>query len=233
MEQLVYKERVPENSLVSDATVSNWIFAFEGLKSWQNIFVGIKGVVPIVKDDGREEWKLAGNTVQTNLLEYGWTRVDGFIGYPLHHMLYPYIGLRWSEFRQERSDFAPLFGPPVESIETVIAKYILLGIRGGVTINQSWAFGYGLEYLLPVSVEVENNAIPGWQATDVDGYTLALSGQLDYLFSEKISVSFQLTSGRNHWDGSDYLPSAQSGKWKWPENNTDYWNGMVVIKRFF
>jgi hypothetical protein len=98
--------------------------------------------------------------------------------------------------------------------------------------NQSWAFEYGLEYLLPVSVEVENSALPGWQASDIDGYTLTLSGQLDYLFSEKIAVGFQLNGGRNHRDGSDWQPYG-GGRVKWPENNTDYWGGMIVVKRVF
>lgn len=235
LEQMVYEERVPENSLISDATVSNWIFAFEGLKSWENVFVGIKGVVPIVKDDDREEWKLAGNTVQTNSLKYGWTRVDGFIGYPLNHLFYPYLGLRWSEFRQERSNFIAPLGQALDSInviETVTASYILLGIRGGVTIHHSWEFGYGLEYLFPVSVEVENSALSDWQISDVDGYTIVLQTQLEYLFSNKISIGFQLAGGSNHWDGSDWQPYA-GGRVKWPENNTEYWNGMIVIKRFF
>lgn len=200
LELLAYEERIPEKSTVSDATISNWIFAFEGLKNWRNIFVGIKGVVPVAKDDDQEKWQLSGNTVQTNSLKNSWTRIDGFIGYPLNLLLNPYLGLRWSECRQERSDFISLFGPPVEpiSIETVIAKYILLGIRGDVVLHQNWAFGYGLEYLHPVSVKVENSAIPGWQVSDVDGYSIALSSQLVYLFSNKISLGFQLNSGRNH-----------------------------------
>lgn len=234
-EQMVYKEEVPEISLKSKATISNLVFDFEGLKSWRNIFVGIKGVLPLAKNDDREEWSLSGILDQINSLEYGWTRIDGFLGYPLSSFLNPYIGLRWSEARQERSDFVDPAGPPIPPLrvtETISSYHFLLGVRGNILTKTDWTLSYGAEYLRPFSSEVENSALPGWQVSDADGYTLALHGQLEYLLSKKISLAVQLNGGRLHWDGSNWQPYG-GGLVKWPENDTDFWGGMIVIKKDF
>jgi hypothetical protein len=158
-----------------------------------------------------------------------WIRIDGFLGYPLKDWANPYLGVRWSEVRQERTNFV-LSGAPVDlrAVEEVISWNLLLGVRGGGNITPRLRWNYWMEYFLPLSVDVTNSAVPGFKATDREGYTVELKGGVDYFFKGPLALGLLFYGGRMHWNGSDWK-SVDHVLAKWPENDTFYLGGGLKI----
>ncbi len=221
-ERLEYEEYEPETALESDAQVNNGILTFEGLKRWTHLFGGIKAVIPVLLGDDDEVWTRSGTLQQTNTLEFSWLRADGFLGYPIKHWLNPYAGLRWAESRQDRTNFV-VSGIPIggTSVEKVRYWSLLLGLRGNGNFTSRWVWNYSLEYFYPLDVEVTNTALPGFETSADDGYTLEAKIGVEYFYTEKLSFGLLLYGGRMHWDGSGWQPFA-GGLAKWPENDTRY-----------
>ena len=232
-EALNYSEHEPANRLDSEADVSNWIIGFDAFKQWTNIFCGFKGIIPVHLIDGSEEWRASGILTQQNSLEYGWTRLDAFLGYKLRPFFNPYIGLRWSDAEQERTRFVVL-GTPVEgsATEEVTAWFINLGIRGDILLNSKWRLYYSGSYFEPISSEVENSNLPGWEVADTSGYIFEFEGQVEYTYSESIVFVFTLYGGKMHWNGSDWA-SYENRSIKWPENDTQYIGCMLNVRWSF
>jgi hypothetical protein len=232
-ETLNYREHEPDTRLDSEADVFNWTIGLDAFKRWTHIFCGFKGVIPVHHVDDFEEWRVSDILTQQNSLEYGWTRIDAFLGYRLKPFLNPYIGLRWSESKQERTEFVVL-GTPVEgsATEEVTAWFITLGIRGDILLNSRWRLSYSGSYFEPISSEVENSNLPEWEVTDTDGYTLEFEGHVEYTYTDSISLVFKFYGGQMYWKGSEW--AAISGRLvKWPENDTRYFGGMLNIKWLF
>jgi hypothetical protein len=232
-EQLDYEEHEPDSGSGSNAKVSNVIIGFEGLKRWKSVFGGIKAITPVLRENDDEDWTSSGTTFQTNTLEYGWSRIDGYIGYPSTYFFNPYGGLRWSESKQDRMDFL-VHGAAVAGTarEKVKSWSLLLGVRGNGSFTPRWRWNYQIEYFVPIDVEVTNSALPGFEASDKDGYTLELKCGAEYSYTEALSFGLLIYGGRMHWDGSGWKPFA-GGLAKWPENNTDYLGGALnIIWRF-
>jgi hypothetical protein len=232
-ETLNYREHEPDTRLDSESDVFNWTIGLDAFKRWTHIFCGLKGVIPVHHVDDSEEWRVSDILTQQNSLEYGWTRIDAFLGYRLKPFLNPYIGLRWSESKQERTRFVVL-GTPVEgsATEEVTAWFITLGIRGDILLTSRWRLSYSGSYFEPISSEVENSNLPVWEVTDTDGYTLEFEGRAEYAYTETISLVFTLYGGQMHWKGSEWAPI--SGKFvKWPENDTRYFGGILNIRWLF
>lgn len=229
-EQLDYEEYEPDNGLKSNAKVNNAIIRIEGLKRWPSVFGGLKATLPVALEQGKEEWtSLNSATFQTNTLQYGWTRINGYIGYPSSPFFNPYAGVRWSESKQDRMDFlvnnAAVAGTAREAIR---AWNFLLGVRGGHKFTPRWRWNYNVDYFVPIDVRVTNSALPGFEATDKNGYTLELSAGVAYSYGKALSVGLLVYGGRMHWNGSDWQ-SSPGGLVKWPENDTDYLGGMLTI----
>ena len=233
-EQLDYEEHEPDKGSDSNAKVSNVIIGIEGLKRWKSVFGGIKAIIPVLREHDEEEWTSSDTTTfQTNTLEYGWMRVDGYIGYPSTYFFNPYGGLRWSESKQDRMDFlvnnAAVAGT---ARETIRSWSLLLGVRGNGHFMPQWRWNYRIEYFVPIDVQVTNSALPGFEASDKDGYTLELKCGTEYFCTEALSFGILIYGGRMHWDGGGWKSFA-GGSAKWPENNTDYLGGALnIIWRF-
>ena len=232
-EVLNYSENEPDTRLDSEAKVSNWTIDLDAFKRWTHIFCGFKGIIPVHRVDDSEEWRVSDILTQQNSFEYGWTRLDAFLGYRLKPFFNPYIGLRWSDSEQERTGFVVL-GTPVEgsATEEVTSWFISLGIRGDILLNPRWRLSYFGSYFEPISSAVENSDLPGWEVTDTDGYMFEFEGQVQYTYTESISLVFTLYGGQMHWKGSEWAPF--SGRLvKWPENDTQYFGGMLKIRLLF
>jgi hypothetical protein len=229
-ERLEYKEHEPDTRIDSKAKINNVVVGIEGLKRWKYLFGGVKSVFPVFLESGNEEVTRSGQSFQTDNLELRWIRIDGFLGYPLRDWANPYLGIRWSEVRQERKHFI-VAGRPVDlrSVEEVISWNLLLGVRGGGNFTPRLRWNYWLEYFLPLNVDVTNSAVPGFKATDKDGYMVELKGGLDYLYNRP-SLAFGLLfyGGRMHWNASDWK-SVDHVLAKWPENDTFYLGGGFKI----
>ncbi len=233
IELLDYEEHEPDRSLDTNAKVSNVVIVIEGLKRWESVFSGIKAIIPASTGKDDEKWASSGATFQTNTLEYGWMRVDGFIGYPLHYLFSPYSGLRWSESKQDRSNFVGHgTGFTGTSSEQIKSWSALLGVRGNSNIAPRWKWNYSIEYFFPIDVKTTNSAIPGFEASDKDGYTLELTWGAKYFYKKTLSFGLLINGGRMHWNGSDWK-SSPGGLVKWPENNTDYLCATLYISRNF
>ena len=236
MEQLTYREQVPDLDLTSsDTDLTNWTLYLEGQKGWQSFFVGAKGYIPISTDEAREYWTREGSFEQTNSLTYRWTRIDIHGGYFLHKLLNPYVGISWGHSEQERSDFDNVNNPGIISetaTEEVSSFSAIFGIQGSILFTAAWSFSYFAEYLLPFYSNTTNTGLPGWEASDIDGYSYAVTGRLGYDFTETVSLALQITGGRQHWEGSDWIPVGDS-RAKWPENDTDFIGGFINIYKQF
>ena len=232
-EALNYSEQEPDMHLDSEAKVSNWTIGMDGFKQWTHIFCGFKGIIPVHRFDDSEEWRVSDILTQQNSLEYGWTRLDAFLGYRLKPFFNPYIGLRWSDSEQERTGFVVL-GTPVEgsATEEVTAWLINIGIRGDILLNSKWRLYYSGSYFVPISSEVENNNLPGWEVMDTSGYTFEFEGQAEYTYTESMSFVLTLFGGQMHWEGSEWAPYA-SRSIKWPENDTRYIGCMLNVRWSF
>ena len=235
-EQLSYKEKVPELSLVSSNTeVNNLVLYFDGSKKLNDYFLSFKGILPVSYGDAQEDWERAGQFEQSNTLTYRRTRVDAFFGYFLNHLLNPYIGTSWSYSHQKRSDFHIADTPEVAKFtvkEEVTSWSLLIGVRGNIPISTKWSFQYFIEYLQPFYSKIENSNLDGWEVSDIDGYSYSLTGQLEYIIVERTAIIFQVTGGKQHWDGSDWETNGDS-RVKWPENETEFIGGYVNIKKYF
>lgn len=234
IEHLKYSESEPDTNRKSKANVSNYIAGLEGIKVWNDFFVALRGVFPISEGVGTENWTMAGRQKQTNDLEYGWTRVDGFIGFPDMPWLNIYGGLRWAEGRQKRSNVV-VSGHPQKttSTETIRSRSILLGIRGKGKVASRWFLLYRMEGFMPIAVEVTNSAYPGFEATRKKGYSFELEGGIKYHYSNTILLGLSGFGGRMHWKGSEWQEWPTYGNIKWPENDTDYLGGLLKIDFVF
>lgn len=229
-EILNYREHEPDERLESEADASNWVIDFDASKQWGYIFTGLKGIVPVHRNEDIEKWRISDVFFQENSFKYGWTRFDGFLGYELKPFLNPFFGLRWSESKQERAGFV-VAGSPIQgsATEEVTAWFASLGVMGNIPIRPRWRLSYSGSYFIPISSEVENSNLPGWEVTDTGGYTFEFDGRMEYAYTESISVSLGLYGGKMHWDGSEWT-SFGDRLVKWPENDTRYFGGMVNIE---
>jgi hypothetical protein len=232
-EWLKYEEHEPDTNLDSKAELNNLVLGIEGLKRWKHLYCGVKAVFPVLLDDDQEEVTRSGASFQTDTLEIRWVRIDGFLGYPLKHWANPYVGFRWAEFRQERTDFK-VAGTPVDlkSVEKVKSWNLLLGVRGLGDITSRLGWNYHAEFFIPLDVKVTNSALSGFDASDRDGLSLELKAGIDYFYTESILFGFIFYGGWVHWEGSDWK-SFDGSIAKWPENDTYYIGaGLNVSYKF-
>jgi hypothetical protein len=232
-EGLKYEEDEPDTDLDSEAELNNLVVGIEGLKRWEHFFCGAKAIFPVLLGDDQEEVTRAGASYQTDTLEVRWIRIDGFLGYPVRPWFNPYVGFRWSEFRQERTNFE-VAGTSIDlrAVEKVKSWNLLLGVRGVGAITPRLGWNYHLEFFVPLDVEVTNSALSGFEASDRDGHALELKTGIDYSYTESILFGFTLYGGWVHWDGSDWKPF-DGGLAKWPENDTYYLGaGLNVSYQF-
>jgi hypothetical protein len=236
LEQLTYNEQIPDIELTStDTNLTNWVLFLEGRRAWDNFFIGAKGYIPLSTDEAQEYWTREGEFEQTNSLTYRWTRIDAHVGYFLHKLLNPYVGVNWGYSEQERSNFANISIPGIfaeTATEEVYSFSALLGIQGNIPIVSKLSFTYFAEYLLPFYSNTTNSSLPGWEASNIDGYSYSLTGCLNYAFSETLTASLQMSGGSQHWEGSDWIPINGSSA-KWPENDTDFISGYISIYKYF
>lgn len=234
-EQLTYHEQITSLELTSsDTRLTSWVLHVEGQKAVKGFFLGAKGYLPLATDTSREYWTRRGEFAQSNALTYLWIRADTHVGYFLHPMLNPYIGIQWTYAEQERSSFdngsAGILD--VTATEEAAAFSALFGFQGVFPLAARWAFSYAAEYSLPFYAKVTNSSLPGWEATNIRGYSYALTGRLHYAFSGTAAASLQVAGGRQHWEGSDWI---QAGGFRamWPENDTDFINCFISIFKYF
>jgi hypothetical protein len=232
-EVLNYSEHEPDSHLDSDANVSNRTLGLDAFKQRSYIFCRLKGIIPVHRGDDSEKWRVSDILTQQNTLKYGWTRIDAIVGYPLNSYINPYMGLRWSDSAQKRSEFVVL-GTPIEgrSTEDVTAWFITFGIRGDIPFKPRWRLSYSGSFFVPVHSEVENSSLPGWEVTDTDGHAFEFEGRAVYAYTGSISFVFKLYGGTMHWNGSDWIPFSGT-RVKWPENDTRYFGGMLSIRWLF
>ena len=232
-EILNYSEHEPDSHLDSKANVSNWTLGLDAFKQWTHIFCGFSGIIPIHRVDNEEDWRVSDIPTQQNALEYGWTRIDVFAGYRLNPFINPYMGLRWSETKQERTGFV-VTGKPVggSATEDVTAWFMVLGIRGDLLLKPRWRLSYSGSYFEPISSKVENTGLPGWEVTNTDGYAFEFEGRTAYAYTDRLSFVFTLYGGQMHWKGSEWAPYANRSI-KWPENDTRYLGGMLNVRWSF
>ena len=227
-EWLSYEERVAESDIRSKATVQNTVLGFEGVKRWKPVYIGVRGVIPLLRGHDQEEWTVSGTLFQTDRIEYGWIRISGYVGLPAFSFFNPSIGLRYSSGRQERSEIVAWGIPYSSATETVEALHGALGLQGKYRFRQKWQLGYSIEGLLPLHVDVANSVIPGWGVSGVGGYGMEARGEVAYELTPRVSLTFTLYGGRTHWNGSEWKPFS-GGFARWPENNTDYGGGLFGI----
>jgi hypothetical protein len=228
-ELLEYKEHERDTGLDSKAKPNSLVIAVEGLKRWKYLFCGVKSVFPVFLEGDQEEVTRNGRSFQKDNLELGWIRIDGFLGYPLIYWVNPYLGIRRSEVRQERTGLV-VAGAPVDvrSVEEVTSWNLLLGVTGVGNFNPRLKWNYWLEYFLPLNVEVTNSAVPGFKASDKTGYMLELKGGIDYFYMNSLGFGLLLYGGWMHWNGSDWK-LIDHVLVKWPENDTFYLGGGFKI----
>jgi hypothetical protein len=232
-EALNYSEHEPDNRLDSEADVSNWVIGLDAFKEWTNIFCELKGIIPAKRIDDSEEWRVSDILTQQNSLEYGWIRIDALLGYKLSPFFNPYVGIRWSESKQERTEFVYLGTPVVGSAtEEVTSWFISSGIKGDILLIPRLRLSYFGSYFEPISSEVDNNNLPGWEVTDTEGYAFEFEGRAEYSYTESISFVFTLYGGKMHWDGSNWTSYA-SKSIKWPENDTQYIGCLLNVRWSF
>ncbi len=232
-ERLRYKEHEPDKGLDVKSDLNNMVVGIEGVRRWERLFLGARAIFPISRESGKEEATLSGNAFQENALEMGWVRIDGFLGYPLRYWINPYLGLRWSEVRQERRNFV-VAGAPVNSqaVEEVKSLSLLLGMGGAGNIAPRWTWNYRAELFLPLSVNVTNTALPGFESSDKSGHMAELRGEIDYLLGKTLYSGLLLYGGWMHWNGSQWK-SFDWGRAKWPENDTYYLGvGLNIVYEF-
>jgi hypothetical protein len=236
IEELTYREQVPEvGPTSSDSDPYNLVLLLEGRMAGDHLFGGISANLPLAVNEAREYWTRAGELEQTNDLAYSLTRVNIHAGLFLHPLFNPYGGIAWNYAKQERSNLDHISEPAVITAtftEKTSSYSALVGIMGTVPLGTRWSFSYRAEYQLPFSSETTNNALPGWKPTDIGGYGYTFTGRLQYMFSPLFSGGLQVVAGRQHWDGSDWIAVGDS-RAKWPENDTDFLSGFLLVTRSF
>lgn len=228
-----YKEHEKDTGLNSKAKLNSLVVGVEGLKRWKYLFCGVRSVFPVFLEGGQEEVTRYDRSFQKDTLESRWIRMDGFLGYPLRSWANPYTGIRWSEVKQERKNI--IIGDTLvdlRAVEEVKSWSLLLGVRGSGNFTPRLRWNYWLEYFLPLSVEVTNTALPGFKASDKDGYTLELKGGVDYFYTNSLCFGVILYGGKMHWSGSDW-ESFDNSLAKWPENDTFYLGGGLRVAYIF
>ena len=235
-EQLTYKEQLPEIELnSSDTHLTNWILFVEIQKSLDDFFWGAKGYFPLSTASSQEYWTREGAIEQTNDLTYRWTRAAAHVGYFLHPLLHPYLGIHWAYSEQERSSFEIGSMPGVihaTATEDVYSFSALFGMKGGFSIASRWSLSYFAEYMLPFYSSITNSLLPGWEASRINGYAYAITGRLLYALNETVSAALQVTGGKQHWEGSGWIQTGTSSA-KWPENDTDFRSLSLCLFRYF
>jgi len=232
IEQLTYREKIPDINLASsDTGMTNLVLYLEGRKVLHHFFFGAKGYIPLTTEESLESWNREGQFAQSNSLSYGWTRIDGHAGFLLHPLLRPYVGIGWGYEKQKRGSFVTT--DPTEIIDQTSTEEVhflgaLLGLEGGIPLATHWSFSYLAEYLLPFYSETTNDNLPGWKFTDVNGYSYSFTGRLHYACSAAVMTTLQVSGGRLHWDGSDWM-TIDNGRIKWPENDTDFVSGLLIL----
>lgn len=219
LEYLSYSEHEPETGTSSDTSLYNVVTKFEGILSFNHLFIGVKGVLPASTGEEIEEWERFGEIYQTDNLEYAWTRLDGNIGYRFFKWLNPYLGVRWAKSKQERNDFVldePVSG---KAIETNKAFFVSAGLQGTLKSFSRWQFQYNVDYFFPVSSHTKNSTLQGWEASGVDGYTIGARVAAKYLYSKSLSFDIELSGEKAYWNGSGWV-DYPAGSAKWPENET-------------
>ena len=234
METLNYAEHEPDGNIESHAGVADWMIRGEAVVRWRHVFCGFKGSVPVSRVEDTEQWFRSGALVQTNTLEYGWTRIDGYVGFSWTPFFNPYVGIRWSDSDQERNSFI-LNGSPMagSATETVTAWYFFFGATGHISLNPKWRLIYSGAYFQPFSSEVTNTYLPGWEARDEDGYAFEFEGQVEYAITSTISIAAILYGGQVHWVGSGWQRTSSGSLAKWAENDTDYFGGLLNVRWSF
>ena len=232
-ERLQYEEREPDMHLDAKAELDNMVVGIEGVKRWEHIFLGTRLTFPISNESGQEAVTRSGGTYQENTLEMGWSRIDGFVGYPLRYWLNPYMGFRWSEVRQVRGNFVIAGAPAtLQSLEEVKSVSLLFGMGGVGNFSPRWNWNYRAEFFLPISVKVTNTALPGFESSDKSGHMVELKGGIHYLVTDSLYSGLFLYGGWMHWDGSQWN-SFDRGRAKWPENDTYYLGaGLNIFYKF-
>jgi len=235
-EKLTYSEQITDIALFSsDTELKNWTLYLEAQKGWQNFFIGSRAYIPVSKDKSQETWTREGIFEQTNSLTYQWARADIHAGYFMHSMLNPYVGVAWGYSEQKRSNFNNINVPEVileTYTEKVAAFSALFGIQGSILLTARWSFSYYGEYRLPFYSNTTNTGLPGWEASDIRGYGYTLAARLHYSLTQSVTAALQMSGGKQHWDGSDWLPAGNSSA-KWPENDTTYWGGFLLLSKNF
>ena len=235
IEYLKYEEKLQETSLKSNADVSNLVFRIEGVKRWENLFIGIGGTVPVVDFESKEEWLVNGMLTQTDSLSYGVVQLTAFIGYPVAQLFNPYFGLRSTWSNQKRSDFKEPTGTIISSLEiteSITAHYLSLGFRSKLPVSKKWEVSYGVEYNFPYYTKITNDGLPGWETSNINGYSWSAFSELTYNMREKLSLSLLLSIGQIHWEGSDW-EIYNGGQIKWPENDTSFINSFLNFNKSF
>ncbi|MGA1843338.1 MAG: hypothetical protein ACMUIS_02110 [bacterium] len=225
-ERVEYREHAQDVGLDSSAAMENWVAEIEGIHHTGSLVMGVNAMIPLSEGEGEEEWTRFGTREQLNTLTYRWVRIDGFVGLPLSGRMSPFGGLSWSESRQDRTDFV-LSGGPVDGHirEVVTSWWLLVGVRGeGDLPSSRWNWDYRLRCALPVAVDVKNSSLPGFDASEHEGFSIELKAGLVYSYTDELSVGFRIYGGRTHWEGSGWK---LGGNVKWPQNDTDYIGGQV------
>jgi hypothetical protein len=233
VEQITYKEKVPDLDLASSGTdLLNVVLSVEAQKVLDDFFIGAKGRIPLSTGEEREYWTRGNELVQTNSLTYRWARADVHAGYFLHRLLNPYIGVQWAYAAQDRNYFEPPGTAGETAREEVYSLSALAGIQGGFQLGAGLSLAYYAEYMMPFHVSVTNSSLPGWNAEDTGGYSYAASARLNYAYSKTVAAVLQISGGRQHWDGSDWFP-VQGARVRWPENDTDFLGLYISFCKYF
>jgi hypothetical protein len=235
VEYLEYEEQLAETALESSVDLSNIVARIEGMKRLKNVFIGFQVAIPVVSNDSGESWFKNATLDQTDSLKYEIVHFAPFIGYSFTPLFNPYLGTRSTWSNQERSDFRAHDGAVVSSAkitEEVFAQFISLGFRGGLPVSEKLHVTYGVEYGFPYYSKVTNDGLPGWKATDVDGYLWRAHVEMFYVLRETLSLGLLLCTGRQHWEGSDWQ-NYPGGRGKWPENDTIFFNSYLNFNWYF
>ena len=199
VERIYYSEVAPERRLSSSATATNAIAKVGGIKRWPSVFIGGRYILPVSQGADTEEWTVDGVSVQQNRLTYRWQRADLFIGFPAWKYLHPVLGVRLSDVDQTRMDFI-VNGIPVsaKSEETIDSIFGMIGILGDVSLGRRWAFEYGANYFHPLGVEVKNDAFPGVEFNDAEGYSAEADVAATYTIRKRMSLQISAFTGIVH-----------------------------------
>ncbi len=229
IERLAYEEDEPETGLTSDAAHYNLVARIEGRKQWESLFLSFRGTFPVSSGDDEERWNRSGTLFQTNTLEFEWARLDGCAGYALSTWIIPFGGFRYSHGEQKRSDFVVLGNPAAGSAREKITSWSLyFGVMGRPPLDQNWTLIYRIAFFHPVDLKVTNSSLPGFRASEKDGYGLELEAGIFRTLSDRMGVEISAYGGRTHWEGSDFK-AFPGGLAKWPENDTTYFGGAIHL----